>query len=230
MVFKMGLWRRLLAGVLVVVALYLVLGLITARHGDRALYTTSSPGKAGTVTIYVLDNGFHTDLALPADQVMKHGGVLAQAGRAADGQAWIIYGWGDLGFYTAKGFSVARAFDGLRALFSPGNPSVIRIFGSDRRPDEAYTGTRTIVLSQAGFDALAAHMDGSFTTMAGAPVAAPVVTDEAFFLSREHFSILRLCNNWTADQLAAAGLKTAPMLDGLAPLLALDLRWRNGVR
>lgn len=230
MVFKMGLWRRLLAGVLAIIVLYLMLGLITARHGDRALYPASSPGKTGNVTIYIINNGFHTDLALPVDQVMRHGGVLAQAGNTSRGQKWIIYGWGDLGFFSAKGVSVARASDGLRALFSPGNPSVIRVFGSDRRPDQAYDSAKAIVLSPAGFDALAAHMDASFTTMAGAPVAAPVVTDEAFFLSREHFSVLRLCNNWTADQLAAAGLKTAPMLDGLAPLLALDLRWRNGVR
>ena len=143
---------------------------------------------------------------------------------------WIVYGWGDLGFYTAKGYSVARALDGLRALFHPGNPSVIRVFGVDRQPDQAYQGATAIHVSRAGLNALMDHMSGSFTIQDGAPIAAPGVADDIFFKSREHFSILRLCNNWTSDQLAAAGLKTSPVTDGLAPFLDLDLRWRDGVR
>lgn len=218
--------RRTLTGFAALLVVFVLLGVITARHGDRALY----PATGDTVTIYILNNGFHTDIALPADEVARHGGILAQAGRAANGAPWQVYGWGDQGFYTAKGFSVARAFDGLRALFVPGNPSVIRVFGSDRRPDLAYQGVTAVTLSRAGFDAMTAHMDASFTTMAGAPVAAPVIADEAFFMSPEHFSIARLCNNWTSDQLSAAGLKTAPLFDGLAPVLALDLRLRDGVK
>ena len=225
----MAFLRRFLFGryVLIALAVYLALAVVTARHGDRELY----PVRQGGVTIYVLNNGFHTDIALPADQVTAHGGALAAAGRMAGGGRWLIYGWGDAGFFAGHGPILSRAGDGLRALFHPNNPSVIRVFGVNTQPDQAFVGTAPVVLSQAGLDALEDHMQASFTQANGAPVVAPLASNEgAFFKSTEHFSIVRVCNNWTADQLSAAGLPTAPMVDGLGPILALDLQWRSGVR
>jgi uncharacterized protein (TIGR02117 family) len=210
------------------VALYAVLTLITLRPGDRALY----PAQADGIPVYIINNGFHTDIALPADEVMKRGGLLAEAGRRAGSGNWLVYGWGDAGFYTAKGISLARAKDALRALFMPGNPSVIRVFSLNVSPDRAFAepiASMTTVSSQ-GFDAMARHIEASFTLKNGAPVILDVSMEDVFFVSHEHFSILRVCNNWTSDQLAAAGLPTAPMIDGNALLFNLDLHWRAGVR
>jgi len=219
-----SIWLR---GLVAVVCLYLVLALVTLRHGDRALY----PASGDTVTVYVIDNGFHTDIAIPADEIPA-GSLLAEAARPAGNAPWLVIGWGDAGFYTAKGFSVARAVDGLRALFWINNPSVIRVFGVSGDPKALY-GAKTalpVTLSRAGFAAMIAHMQASFVKRAGHPVVYPVPgTTDAFFDSREHFSIARDCNNWTADQLNAAGLPTAPMLDGLEPLFRLDLRLRAKV-
>jgi uncharacterized protein (TIGR02117 family) len=202
--------------------------IVTARPGDRAIYPAQDPG----VAIYVLNNGFHSDIVLPADRVMARGGLLAEAGKAGQGQKWLVYGWGDKGFYTAKGMSLARMADGLRALFRPGNPSVIRVYGITASPDQAFVepiATR-VILSEAGFSALAKSLEASFVADAGKPVVADIAKpDDMFFTSHEHFSVFRLCNNWTSDQLAAAGLPTTPMIDGLAPMLELDLRLRSGV-
>lgn len=222
---RSNIWK----GLLLMAALFVLCATLSARHGNRALY----PARTDGITVYVLNNGFHTDIAVPADQVLARGGVLAEAGKAAGDKRWFVYGWGDAGFYTQTGFSAARIVDGLRALFWPGNPSVIRVFGTDATPDKAFVDpiASPVVVSAEGFDAMARHIEGSFVLENGAPVATPVSTNiGAFFKSREHFSILRLCNNWTADQLSAAGLPTAPMLDGLAPVLALDLRLRAGVK
>ncbi len=224
-------WRKGLMGKGLVAAVLLLLVVIvaTARPGNRSLY----PAAGDTVTVYVVNNGFHTDIALPADAIMAHGGALADAGRASGGKAWLLYGWGDAGFYTQSGVSAVRLADGARALFRPGNPSVIRVFGVSASPDRAFAGhvAASVVLSRAGFDALTRHMEASFTTRDGAlqPVA---VNDPSsvFFQSREHFSALRTCNNWASDQLAAAGLPTTPAIDGLAPLFALDLSLRAHVR
>ncbi len=219
-------------GLLLLVVLYIIAAMFTLRGGDRTLYPAQTDG----VPVYVLNNGFHTDIALPADMVMTRGGLLAAAARrsGADTSAgkWLVYGWGDAGFFTARGLSVSRAFDGLRALFKPGNPSVIRVFGVSTSPDQAYSkkiASRT-QLTPRGFEAMAQHMEASFVARNGAPVVASLPTDDVFFASREHFSILRVCNNWTADQLSAAGLPTAPMLDGNALLLGLDLRLRAGMK
>jgi uncharacterized protein (TIGR02117 family) len=211
---------------LALLGLYLVFIAATLRHGDRHLY----PASDGSVTIYVLNNGFHSDLILPADHVRAHGGALARAG-AAGGQAWIAYGWGDASFFAATGSVQSRLPDALRALFHPGNPSVIRVFGvSDPR---LYDGrvVSPVRLSAQGFDALATHIEASFTRNGTAPIPVAIGDgQDAFFQSPEHFSIVRLCNNWTADQLSAAGLPTAPAIDGLAPLLKLDLGLRAGVK
>ena len=207
------------------VAVYAVLVLLTLHPGDRRLY----PANEDAVTVYVLNNGFHTDIALPASEVRAQGGALADAARALPDSQWLVYGWGDAGFYTARGLSPARILDGLRALFWINNPSVIRLYGLDRSPDIAYAGrvATPIHLSSAGFAALDRHMAGSFSTVHNAPVVYPVAeTTDLFFSSHEHFSALRVCNNWTSDQLAAAGLPTAPIADGIALLLRLDLAWR----
>ncbi len=206
--------------------LYMALAVLTLRHGDRALY----PAQVQGIPVYILNNGFHTDIVLLADAVRARGGVLAEAAASKTGN-WLVYGWGDAGFYTAKGMSAARVMDGLRALFHAGNPSVIRVYGIAVTPDKAFAEpiASSTILLPAGFEAMARHMEASFTLVKGAPVHAAGMTDNDFFQSHEHFSILRVCNNWTADQLAAAGLPTAPMLDGSALLLGLDLRWRGGI-
>ncbi|MFT4073981.1 MAG: DUF2459 domain-containing protein [Asticcacaulis sp.] len=221
-------WRK---GVCLLVFLYLSAALLTLKGGDRALY----PARTDAVPIYIVNNGFHTDIALPAGAVMSRGGLLADAARRSGADVregkWLVYGWGDAGFFTAQGLSVGRALDGLRALFRPGNPSVIRVFGVSLRPDQAFAGNTAsgAVLTPEGFEAMARHMETSFVAENGAPVVAALPTDEVFFVSREHFSILRVCNNWTADQLAAAGLPTAPLLDGNAILLGLDLKLRADI-
>ena len=216
-----NIWLR---GLLAAVCLYAVMALVTLRHGDRALY----PADGDSITIYVLDNGFHTDIAIPANEVPA-GRLLAEAAQPAGNAPWLVVGWGDAGFYTAKGFSAARAVDGLRALFGINKPSVVRVFGVAKSPAELYDAKAAmpVTLSRAGFAAMLAHMQASFVAKDGHPVVYPVPdTTDAFYDSREHFSIMRDCNNWTADQLHAAGLPTAPMLDGLEPLFRLDLHLR----
>ncbi len=212
---------------LALLGFYILFTVATLRHGDRHLY----PANDGPVTIYILNNGFHSDLILPADRVRAHGGLLAKAGEAADGKAWIAYGWGDAKFFAASGSVQSRLPDGARALFLPGNPSVIRIFGvSDPRLYDGHV-VSPIHLSPQGFEALANHIEASFTSRQGVPVPADVGDgSDAFFQSPEHFSIVRLCNNWTADQLSAAGLPTAPAIDGLAPMLKFDLDLRAHVK
>lgn len=222
---KRRLWKYLLA----LLGLLVAATILTARPGNRAFY----PGGSDAVIIYVVNHGYHTELALPAERIEARGGLLAEASRSAGGAPWIAFGWGDESYFIGTGLSPERVADGLRALFRPANPSVILVSGIDRRPDAAYAGAEIaqVALSPAGFEALARSIEASFEEQAGKP--APAIVADArgvFFPSREHFSILRLCNHWTADQLSAAGLPTTPMLDGISPLLALDLRLRANLK
>jgi uncharacterized protein (TIGR02117 family) len=218
-------WRVLLG----VFALYALATCVTARPGDPRLY----PATADPVGIYVLNYGFHTDIVLPADRVLARGGRLGEAAGAAGDWRWVVIGWGDESFYTGTCLSAERVGDGLRALFWPGNPSVIRVTGLNVQPDKAYLNTdaASIALSPEGFDAMARSIEASFAAAPGEPLVASWMKDMpgVFFASRENFSALRMCNNWTSDQLNAAGLPTTPMADGLSALLAMDLNLRAGV-
>lgn len=182
--------------------------------GDLALYP-ARPGDPG-VRIAILDNGFHTDLAMPRRALEAGGGPLAEASRSLGPGDWILIGWGDARFYVDQRPISDRLPDGARAFFRPGNPSVLMLDPVSGDPTRLYPpeGIRTLRLSSTGFDrmrrriarTLALGPDGQ------ARVAAVRPGDDArFFAAREHFSVLFLCNHWSARVLNAAGLPVRPL-------------------
>ena len=209
------------------------------RHGERtgltlllaaasagaamALWTWTAPGDparwraapdAPGVELHLLDNGFHTDLAVPRRALEMRDGPLAEAVRGLPAGDWILIGWGDAKFYVDQSPMESRLPDGARAFFRPGNASVIMLDPAQRDPTELFAedGRRSFRVTPAGFEAMAAHIEASLDLSTGAPrIAAARVGDDArFFVSREHFSISHLCNHWTAGVLNAAGLPIRP--------------------
>ena len=156
---------------------------ITARGGDRSLYPPR-PGEA--VTIYLIDNDFHTDLAAPRALISGGNDPLSLAIRRTTRRPWVTLGWGDANFYTASGFTAARALDGLRSLFAAGNPSVVRIEGLRDRPDRIYRdGVRQILVSRARIAAMARRVDSALAVDAdGAPLGADLAVETGRPLSR----------------------------------------------
>lgn len=214
---------------LAALVLWVSLAMAFARPGEAELY----PARGTPVTVHIISNGFHTDLALPMDRVLARGGPLAAAADAATDDPWVAVGWGDERFYTETGLSFARAMDGVRALFASGNPSVVQMFGVSRDPGQAYKPgvARPVALSEAGFAAMLARMEQSLVLENGIPARGPASYDPdlVVFKSNETFSALRLCNRWTSDMLDAAGLPTVPWLDGIAPLFLFNLSWRADI-
>lgn len=180
--------------------------------GDPARWRASPPD-AG-VELHLLDNGFHTDLAVPRTALERRGGALAEAVRGLPAGDWILIGWGDAKFYVDQSPMESRLPDGARAFFRPGNASVIMLDPAQRDPRALFAeeGRRTFRLTPAGFEAMAAHVERSLDLSTGGPrIAAARAGDDArFFASREHFSISHLCNHWTAGVLNAAGLPVRP--------------------
>ena len=218
--------RTRIGGVLIL--LLLVVTLATAKGGDKRLYPPA-PGQG--VAIYLVDNGFHSDLALARDAIVGSGGALARATLRTTSQPWVLVGWGDERFYEDQSPWQNRVPDGLRALFG-GRRTIVHLEGFSPRPDLAWReGVRRIVVSRAGLAALLARADQAFLKDAnGNPIASavPHAPDEAFFRSGEGFSGVHLCNHWTAELLHAAGLPTTPVLDTLPAGLRADLELRAG--
>ena len=186
-----------------------------------ALLTWQTPGDAdltshGTeaITIHLLDNGFHTDMALPRDALEARGGPLAEAVRTLGPGDWVLVGWGDAKFYVDQSPISDRLPDGARAFFQPGNPSVVMLDpeAGDPRRLFAEDGRAALVVSPAAFDRMAGRIEASLDLSTGEPrIAAARAGDDArFFASRETFSILHLCNHWTASVLATGGVAVRP--------------------
>lgn len=181
--------------------------------GDPALFpaTETEPG----VEVHVLDNGFHTDLAVPRALLEARTGPLAEAVRGLPPGDWILIGWGDAKFYVDQSPITDRLPDGARAFFRPGNASVVMLDPAQRDPRDlvAADRRRALRLSAAGFAAMADHIEASLELEAGrARIAAARDGDDArFFASHEHFWIGRLCNHWSAGVLNAAGLPARPL-------------------
>lgn len=174
----------------------------------------SSPTTDAPVTVQVLDNGFHTDLVAPRRALEARGGPLAQAVRSLAPGEWVVIGWGDATFYVDQSPISDRLPDGARAFFRPGNPSVVMLDPEPRDPGRRYppTGRVALRLKPEAFDRLAARIEAAFDLSSGAPrIAAVRPGDDArFFAGRESFSILHLCNHWTADVLNAGGVTIRP--------------------
>ena len=194
-----------------------VLGLVAAlwtwtRPGDPGLYPAAVGRPA--VEAWLLDNGFHTDLVVPRAAFAGTSGPLTDAVDALGPGDWILIGWGDAKFYVDQRPIGDRLPDGARAFFAPGNPSVLMLRPETVHPERAFLleGRRRIRLSPAGFEGMRRRIEASLDLSTGAPrVAATRPGDPVrFFASRETFSILHLCNHWTAEVLNAAGMAVRP--------------------
>jgi uncharacterized protein (TIGR02117 family) len=203
----------------------LVIAALAWRTPGNAGLFPPRPGEEA-VTIYVVDNGFHTDLVLPRAALQAQGGAAAQAlARIAPGP-WVAVGWGDRRFYVQQRMSLFRLLDGVRALFWPANPSTVQFVPLQMSPDRIWrSGVLAVQLSPRGFASLARRLDRSFTLYGGAPRALPTPGENGglFFESRERFGALHLCNHWTAQLLNASGLAMRPRLDALPAGVILDL-------
>ena len=181
--------------------------------GDPALYP-ARPGDVG-VPIHILDNGFHTDLAVPRAALEAGGGPLGEASRSLASGDWILIGWGDATFYVDQRPISSRLLDGGRAFFLPGNASVVMLDPRTQAQLDAFArpNRRSVRLSTAGFARLRKALEGSLALTDGrARIAAARPGDDArFFASRETFWIGQLCNHWTARLLNAAGLPVRPL-------------------
>ena len=185
-----------------------------------ALLTWTKPGDAtptgapDTLVVQVLDNGFHTDLAVPREALVRRGGPLARAVAGLAPGDWILSGWGDARFYVDRSPIADRLPDGARAFLRPGNPSVVMLDPVTADPRLSYSeDSAALTLTQAQFDRLAARVEASLDLSDGAPRIATARPDDdaRFFASRETFSILHLCNHWTAAVLNAGGVPVRPV-------------------
>ena len=192
-----------------------VFAAVTAQPGDLYLYPPR-PGRP-SITAYVVDNGYHTEIALTAAFVHARGGASAKALSQLSPSPWVMIGWGDATFYADRGWSPRRIGQALGAVLPPANASRLRLTPLERDPGEAFGDhALRLTLSEAGAERMLRRLDHAFRRLQdGTPVRAPAAPHHGaalFFEGAEDFGFPKLCNNWTGELAAQAGLPVIPAL------------------
>jgi uncharacterized protein (TIGR02117 family) len=232
---------RVAFGVVVLGALWALIGaaFITARPADPMLWPPRPD--AATVEVVVTSNGYHSGVVLPRATLAEFASGRGYPALVAVTQRfaaydWIEFGWGDAEFYRlTPGIGDLSPRIALRALFSPGNPSVLHVVGITGDPVRVFASAELVrvPLSRNGFDQLLAKLDASFLAPQGgglSDLGRGLYGPSLFYPANGTFSVLRVCNHWIDDLLGAAGLPTAPVLATVPAGLMLNLRWRAGLR
>jgi uncharacterized protein (TIGR02117 family) len=222
----------------VLVAVLIVATFATMRSGDATLYPPRSG--APRVEVFIATNLYHSSLIVPREALAEAArrrslpALAAVTARFAPYER-LEFGWGDEGFYTrvptTAELTTALA---LRALFRPGNPSVLHVVGFSEPPRVAYPQADLVALTlgEAGFDRLAAILDATFARKGRdgsvEEVGRGLYGHSLFYRAVGTFNVLRVCNHWIADLLDAAGVPTAPVLATMPQGLLWDLTWRAG--
>ena len=225
-------------GLLIAVALFVAAVLATARRGDASLWPPA-PG-ASTTEVFIVSHGYHSGIVLPRRGLVDAASrrrltALREISTRFASFEWLEIGWGDEGFYrevpTAASLTVTLA---VRALFRPGNPSVMHVVGLNNDPRAAFSRSDMvrIELGGAGFARLADRLEATFAhDGAGRPeeLGPGLYGPSLFFRANGTFHIFNVCNHWLAGLLDAAGVPTAPVLATLPFGLLADLEWRSGL-
>ncbi|MHB8346190.1 MAG: DUF2459 domain-containing protein [Acidiferrobacterales bacterium] len=158
---------------------------------------------APTMSIGVVDDGWHTGLILPATEL---GFSLAGLRHRFAHAKYLVFGWGNRRFYEAAGPGVGMA---VTSLFP--SASVVFVQGVARRAQLAPPGATVhwLCISRAGLRGLDAFLDGYFRKEPrGRPADARAgsAPHGEFFASTGTYDAFHTCNTWTAETLHSAGL------------------------
>ena len=155
------------------------------------------------VTVYLIGEGWHTEIALPANAVTDPWWRLT---RDFPNARFLRFGWGDRRYFMAPR---PTAGDALRALF-PGS-AVLLVTPLDQPPSASPGGPAVfaIGLSATGINRLTDHVWAAFARSADdmprrlGPGPEP---GSEFYAANGTYSAAYTCNTWTAEALHAGGV------------------------
>ena len=199
---------KLLAALLALPLLYLLAALMLG-------HIVREPPRAAAIrdiTVYLLDNGVHTDLALPLNNAVFDWTTVidpADARQLYFPLDYVAFGWGDRAFYLEtpqwRDMKAATAFKAVAGL----GDTVIHVTFLPQL--QTTPNSVAIDVSADEYRALAASIVASLQTdSAGRAqvIAGRAYGDnDAFYAAHGSYSLFNTCNSWTNHRLKAAGLK-----------------------
>jgi len=168
------------------------------------------------VPIFIVSNGFHSDVVVPLRELRTHTDWLQKLGQPTwtsqfGRYQYAAFGWGSEGFFLdSYGGHFPRLSTTLRAAL-PGRALMHVGF----YPAAPATGPRVISLriSEAQYQKLAQLIQQSFQADSVGKFAlrnpAGYTSHDFFFRAGGKYHLLRTCNDWTNRTLGRAGIRSA---------------------
>jgi len=211
---------RTVGGILGLLGMYLLAAWLLPH------VTVNPEGAPGPHRVYIVSNGVHTDLVLPARLGTQdwHGMLDPAHGTRPDSLAeWIAFGWGDKGFYLdTPTWAELKASTAFKAAFGLGGSAMHITWCHEPVPGPR---CRWFTLSDAGHRALVQYIQRGFLRGAdGLPVrivGAHYDRTDVFYEGVGTYSLFGTCNGWTNAGLKACGAKAClwtPFEGGLMDL------------
>ena len=182
-----------------------------------------APSAESCVTARLISNGWHADLALPADAFEPAHPLR----RIFPNARYFLIGWGERGFYMDESPGVWK---GVSAALPP-SPSVLHAVAVETSMDALQWRDGDVVefaLSQAGAGAIARSITGSLRRDDNGDAVllgeGRVAGRSVFLADSGNFHLFHMCNHWTAARLKEAGLPLSARVSFTAPALLRAVR------
>ncbi len=179
------------------------------------------------VTIYIVSNGYHTGLVLPASADGVDLSLIFRPTDLPDAEnagEYLLFGWGDRDFYLGTpSWADVRPQTLVTAMIGSG-ASLLHV--DHLKSASELNDVRSVQLTSAQYVVLTSEIRGFARLGAdGYPIALPGYgARDIFYESIGHYSLFRTCNVWTAERLAAAGVKVGRW----TPFSGGVMRWFEG--
>lgn len=175
--------------------------------------------------VCINNDGMHTNIVLPVKNKIIDWNQfinISMIGKnRTDNYKYLTFGWGDRDFYIqTPTFAELNIVTAFKALFLP-TPSTILVQGFSHIPQNRET--KCVKVTKTDYLQLTQFIQNTFEfNSQNQPI---IIADghlfsSGFYAAKGSYSILRTCNNWTAEALRKANVDT-PLWAGLSSSVML---------
>jgi uncharacterized protein (TIGR02117 family) len=175
--------------------------------------STAKEQSEGSIPLYILTNGVHTDLVMPVNTEVVNWNLLFPISNTTGNDtslSYIAIGWGDKGFYlntpTWNDLTFSTAFN---AVFGLSSTAIHATYHSE---PSAGNDCRKVNLTPAQYQRLLGYIKSCLAYDSnGNPqlihTTANYGTSDAFYEAKGTYSLFHTCNTWTNNGLKSCGQK-----------------------
>lgn len=179
--------------------------------------------RSDSISIFVISNGVHTDIAVPSESKLKNWRLTFPKDSfdlKDTSSNYLAFGWGDKGFYlNTPEWSDLKASTAFKAAFGLGGTAMhVRYLNAPKKLSEKKIA---LTISSDQYKKLVTYIEQSFCLNNGCvtKIDHPGYGDSDLFYEAEgKYSLIKTCNVWTNKALKFSGIKTGlwtPFASGL---------------